>query len=90
MGRHNQAFFMNETVSQNYPQETVAVEQPIAPTQPNKVRSITIREVHRGYIVEVGCHTFAFETKESMLSKITAYVNEPEATETKWFKGELF
>ncbi len=58
--------------------------------QENKIRQINIEEVNRGYIVRVGCHTFAISTKEEMIGKLVEYINEPSKTEEKWFKQELF
>lgn len=59
-------------------------------TKSNKIREIVIRQVDRGYIVNVGCHTFAISSSEELISKISEYVNEPLKTEDKWFKGKLF
>ena len=61
-----------------------------APKPSNQIRHIGIQEVNRGYVVTVGCHTFAFETKESLIEKLTGYINNPQNTEDKWFKKELF
>jgi hypothetical protein len=56
----------------------------------NKIRQINIREVNRGYIVEVGCHTFVFETKENLLIKLSQYIDNPQETEKQWSEGNLF
>ena len=56
----------------------------------NKIRQINIEEVNRGYIVKVGCHTFAISTKEELLPKLEEYIKNPSETESKWFKNELF
>lgn len=64
--------------------------QPIQERSPNKIRQINIEEVNRGFIVRVGCHTFAISTKAELTTKLTEYINEPEKTEQKWYKGELF
>lgn len=56
----------------------------------NKIRQINIEEVSRGYIVRVGCQTYAIETRDQLISKLSEYINEPEKTEQKWFKNELF
>lgn len=56
----------------------------------NKIRQITIAEVSRGYIVHIGCATFAISTKAELITKLTEYINDPEKTETKWHKNELF
>lgn len=60
------------------------------PKVENKIKQINIEEVNRGYIVRVGCHTFAIGTKAELTSKLAEYINEPLKTEEKWFSGELF
>jgi len=56
----------------------------------NKIRQINIEEVNRGFIVRVGCHTFAISTKAELTTKLTEYINEPDKTEKKWYAGDLF
>jgi hypothetical protein len=56
----------------------------------NKIRQINIEEVNRGFIVRVGCHTFAISTKAELTTKLTEYINEPDKTEKKWYNGDLF
>ena len=56
----------------------------------NAIRDVYIKQLNRGYVVNVGCHSFAFSTKEEMMEKITAYINSPAETEKMWYKGELF
>lgn len=66
-------------------------EQPTAAiNQPNKIRNILIKEVNRGFIVEVGCHTFAISTRAELTTKLTEYINEPDKTEKKWYDNNLF
>ena len=69
-------------------QERVPVNEEVR--QENKIRQINIEEVNRGYIVRVGCHTFAISTKAELTNKLTEYINEPAKTEKKWFAGDLF
>ena len=65
--------------------------QPVPTTVTNnKIRQINIEEVSRGYIVRVGCQTYAIENKAQLISKLSEYINEPEKTEQTWFKNELF
>ena len=56
----------------------------------NKIRQINIEEVNRGFIVRVGCHTFAISIKAELITKLTEYINEPDKTEKKWYNGDLF
>lgn len=62
------------------------------PTDPdeNKIKHINIDQVSRGYIVTVGCQTFAIETSAQLISKLSEYINEPASTSKKWFAGTLF
>jgi len=68
------------------------VNENAAPTPigENKIRQINIEEVNRGFIVRVGCHTFAISTKAELTTKLTEYINEPAKTEKKWYDGDLF
>jgi hypothetical protein len=56
----------------------------------NKINTIEIEELNRGYIVRVGCQRFAFSQKEELVKKLTEYINEPYKTEKKWYEGSLF
>lgn len=94
---------MNEGISSNAPQ-TNRYPEPMdrcvnaaenVPTAlgsngDNKIRRLVVTEISRGYVVEVGCQTFAIETKAQLISKLSEYIMEPEKTEQKWFKKELF
>lgn len=55
-----------------------------------KIRNIQLREVNRGYIVDIGCHTFAISTAEELTEKLTEYIKDPSGAEDKWFSGKLF
>lgn len=91
---------MNDSVlsSGNVPTSNYAGEQVCRETQPepirdsseNKIRQINIEEVSRGYIVRVGCQTYAIETAEQLVSKLSAYIKEPKRVEKLWFDGQLF
>jgi len=56
----------------------------------NKLRPINIEELNHGYVVRVGCHTFAIENKSQLIVQLSAYIQEPALTEKKWFDGKLF
>ena len=56
----------------------------------NKIRQITIEELDRGFIVRVGCTSFAISTKEDLLTQVNAYINNPKAVEQMWHDGNLF
>lgn len=59
-----------------------------APT-PSK-RNIAIGQLHNGYVVEVDCHKFAFETVDRMMKYVGEYLKDPIGTEKKWWDKELF
>lgn len=77
-------------VPQGINQSAVLAEDITAPTAPNKSRQIGIRELSRGYIIDVGCQSFAFESTDLLLIKLGEYLKNPEATEKKWYAGKLF
>jgi hypothetical protein len=56
----------------------------------NKFRSIKIEGMDAGYIVNIGCQTFAIESKQSLITKLSAYINDPENVEIAWMnEGKL-
>jgi hypothetical protein len=63
-------------------------ENEARPSQP--LRSINIEPLNRGFVVRVGCQTFAIGTKRLLIDKLTQYLSDPQGTEDKWNKGELF
>lgn len=81
------------TPTPNYNIDEVCREtqpEPIRDSSENKIRQINIEEVSRGYIVRVGCQTYAIETAEQLVSKLSAYIKEPKRVEKLWFDGQLF
>lgn len=60
-----------------------------APSKPNAMRDLSIREVNRGFIVQAGCHTFAISTAKELTQLVTEYINDPSGTEKRWFDGTL-
>lgn len=51
---------------------------------------VNIRQMHNGFIVEVGCQTFVFETFEKMSKYLKMYYADPKATMKKHEDGTLF
>ena len=62
-----------------------APETPIGVSS-NKIREIRIVELNYGYVVNVGCHAFAVETKERLCRALNDYIMNPAETEANWFK----
>jgi len=51
------------------------------------IREINIQQLSHGYIIRVGCQTFAIETSEKLIQKLTAYINCPDKVEQDWKAG---
>ena len=49
------------------------------------MRDFTVKKGVMGYIVTIGCQVAGFTTKEDLLKAITEYVNDPGATEKKYY-----
>lgn len=64
-------------------------ETPPPPTK-RQIRSVSIRELDHGYVVEVGCQTFAIESAHILISKLAKYILAPGEVEGKWAEGKLF
>ena len=53
-------------------------------------RSMEIKPVNNGYIVQVGCQTVVFESLTDMLNVINSYYKDPEGVEKLFHEGKLF
>ena len=61
-----------------------------SPMPPNTMREVSIRQLSHGYMVVVGCQTFAIETSSDLIAKLSEYILNPAATEQKWEEKKLF
>jgi hypothetical protein len=50
---------------------------------------VTIKHVHNGFIVSVGCQTFVFESFDKITTYMAMYYDDPRGTYEKHYKGEL-
>ena len=50
---------------------------------------VTIKHVHNGFIVSVGCQTFVFESFDKLSKYMAIYYNDPRGAYEKHSKGEL-
>ena len=50
---------------------------------------VNIKHVHNGFIVQVGCQTFVFESFDKLSNYMAIYYNDPRGTYEKHYKGEL-
>ena len=51
---------------------------------------INIRTLDFGYVVSVGCKSFAFETREKMTEKLLEYFENPLKKQTDFFDKGTF
>ena len=56
----------------------------------SRARTVVIEPMHYGYVVKLDCHNFAFESVDRALNYVTEYLKDPQGTEEKWWKKELF
>lgn len=57
--------------------------------QQNKARLIEIKQLDGGYIINVGCQTFAFETADKLLLKLGKYLANPAQAEKDYWAGRF-
>lgn len=49
-------------------------------------RPLKIEKLNFGYLITIGCHTFAIETKERLAKLVSDYILDPSTTEKKWWE----
>jgi len=61
------------------------------PTQPSRSVpfAIQIESLNFGYIVRVGCQSFAIESADKLVTALAAYLAEPEKVQRMWFDGSF-
>ena len=52
---------------------------------PSKAREVNIIPVDFGFIVKVGCQTFAIETIDKVATNLASYLKDPDAFEKEWY-----
>ena len=55
----------------------------------SQAREINIRPLNHGYVVNIGCQTFAIESIEKLIINLETYLKNPNETEKEWFSGNL-
>lgn len=68
----------------------MSAPSPNMPFEQTMMRNITIQALNHGYVVAVGCHSFAIEKASDLIAKLAEYINNPAETEKKWNEGKLF
>lgn len=51
-------------------------------------REFSVKKLEYGYIITIGCHKMAIETKERLAKCLSDYVKDPDATERKWWTNK--
>jgi len=54
-----------------------------------KARQIRINPLNYGYLVEVGCQSFAIEDIDKLTKYLTLYLKSPNSIENSWLDGKL-
>ena len=62
---------------------------PPQPTNSGRAYSIHIEPLNFGYMVRVGCQSFAIESTDKLVTALAAYLAEPEKVQNMWFAGQF-
>lgn len=62
---------------------------PPAPCGVDRIKEIRIQQVDHGYIVNVGCQTFAVESIKRLVKNIEKYLESPDEIEKAWMSKSL-
>ena len=57
-----------------------------APNVQYSFRNFSVSKLNYGYVVNVGCHSFAIEAKENLIKLLTEYISDPNAKEIQWWE----
>lgn len=80
----------NECCNESHP-ETTTTQGPMNNCEPviAKARQIRINPLNYGYLVEVGCQSFAIEDIDKLTKYLTLYLKSPNSIENSWLDGKL-
>ena len=88
-----ESILVEEPALEVYEREEVCREEPTPfPVDMNDKLAqydVTIKHVHNGFIVSVGCQTFVFESFAKMTKYMAMYYDDPRGTYEKHYKGTL-
>lgn len=59
-------------------------------TEPGEIFNISIRQLAYGYVVEVGCRTFAIEDSTRLIDLLGRYLKSPNEIQKQYNDGVLF
>lgn len=75
-------------------EEVMEMEEPIPMPMPVSQTlapyEVTIKQVNNGFIVNVGCQTFVFESIDKISGYMKEYFTKPSETIEKHYAGKLF
>lgn len=81
----------NTVVNWNHDNGRIAMAYDPWRSEPkNKIREVKIKPMNNGFMVEVGCQSFVFESYMSMFNMLEIYYKDPEGTEKLFNEGKLF
>lgn len=60
------------------------IPAPPSPCGSNRIKEIRVTQVDHGYIVNVGCQTFAVESIKRLVKNIEKYLESPDEVEKAW------
>ncbi len=66
-------------------EETMEAPEPVMDLPYSNLREINIKPLSSGFLVNVGCQSVAVETVETLVSNLTAYLNNPMGFEKAWY-----
>jgi hypothetical protein len=79
-----------EAVGREYESEPGPIPMPVDINDKLAQYDVTIKHVHNGFIVSVGCQTFVFESFDKLAKYMAIYYDDPSEVEDKHRKGTLF
>jgi len=81
---------VEETEIEAYEREEVCRPMPVVDMNDKLAQyDVTIKHVHNGFIVSVGCQTFVFESFDKLSKYMAIYYNDPRGAYEKHYKGEF-
>jgi hypothetical protein len=92
MNRHDGCCNSNSIGSGLVYRDEIRPEEPCcekAPELPYKGYEVRVTTLDFGYLVNVGCKTFCFESTKKMVKYLEMYWKDPKGTETLWYSGKL-
>lgn len=69
---------------------TAPIQEQLQAKNGGRIRTVTLRQMDYGYVVEIGCKAFAIENTENLITNLARYINSPDTTEEEYYNGTLF